>query len=109
MMHSQILDSGKNIPFSLDDLHKMEKAVATYARLGGTNMDTPRRKWRRKPANRSKCGGYYDGNGDLATMDQIKAASKKLDVTVPAIIRRIQYQGLTVQEALTRPNPNKRL
>jgi hypothetical protein len=97
-----------SVPFSVKDLKAMERAVITYARMGGTNMDKPRKAHKRVPANRAPCGGYIDHNGDIATLDMIRAASERLEVSEQTIKKRIQYQNMTVKEALSRPNHNKR-
>jgi len=104
-----IIGAGQRVVnFSLDDLHKADKAISTYALMGGTQTTKPRNHNKKRLYNVSPCGGCYDINGDLATIDQMKAAAKRMGVSYPTMRKRITYQELSIKEAFSKVNPNQR-
>lgn len=94
--HSEILNSHRDVPITLDDFYKSQKAISTFEKMGGGKEKI------KKKAIKTL---YYDTQyGERVTREEMYDAIKRLKISESTLRNRIIKYGWSKDEALNTPN-----
>lgn len=93
--HSEILNSNRFIPITIDDYYKSEKAINTFKKMGGGQ---PKKK---KPKSEHK--GYTTVYGEHISTSEAEEAASRLGVPVKTIANRVRDRKWNKYKVLNQP------